>query len=231
MAKEFYDISYKTYFNFRLNPVVFQGEDSWPLYVQMTYDRRTIFFKSYYFGLFAQSRFDFLRMPIIQVDQLERRVMDYIIARSADRFELNSVSRQYKVYCQDVLELSAPRFKLWLASYFKEEKMEGLAAMVEQTWEGVAAIQVWDDLKKICDTQRFLKMEELAARFGGPYLPLATYIRHKYPKGPFCLPVHEWFNLEDQIEIENFTDERFWRVDFGQLIKYVFGLVNIPWNL
>src|SRR5882672_8613503 len=116
MGKEFYDISYKTYFNFRINQVPFQGEETWPLYVQVTYDRKTIFFKSYYFDLFARSKFDFLRMPVIQVDQLERRVIEFIIARSADRFYLDNVSRQYKVYCQDVLDLCEFRFKLWLAS-------------------------------------------------------------------------------------------------------------------
>jgi hypothetical protein len=231
MGKEFYDISYKTYFNFRINQVRFQGEESWPLYVQMTYDRKTIFFKSYYFDLFARSKFDFLRMPIIQVDQLERRVIDFIIARYADRWYLDEVPRQYKVYCQDVLELCEPRLKLWLASYFREEKMAGLAAMVEQTQSGVAVLQVWDSLKKIMDDGSFLKMEEKAARFGGPYLPLATYIRHKYPKGPLCLPLHEWLDGEKQIAMENFTDGRFWRVDFGQLIGYVQGLVKIPANL
>ena len=230
MAKEFYDISYKTYFNFRINQVLFQGEESWPLYVQMTYDRKTIFFKSYYFGLFAQSKFDFLRMPIIQVDRLERRVIDFIIARYADRFYLAEVPRRYKVYCQDVLELCEPRLKLWLASYFREEKMAGLAAMVEQTQSGVAAIQVWYSLKKIMDDGSFLKMEEKAARFGGPYLPLATYVRHQYPKGPFCLPLHEWLEVEKQIAIENFIDERFWRVDMGRIIRYVFDLARIPPN-
>lgn len=231
MGKEFYDISYKTYFNFRINQVLFQGEETWPLYVQVTYDRKTIFFKSYYFGLFARPKFDFLRMPIIQVDQLERRVIEFIIARYADRFYLDTVSRQYKVYCQDVLDLCEFRFKLWLASYFKEEKMAGLAALMEQTQDRVVAIQIWDDLKKILDAGSFLKMEEKAARFGGPYLPLATYIRHQYPKGPFCLPLHEWLDVERRIAIENFIDERFWRVDFGQLIHYVYGLFEVPRNL
>ncbi len=129
------------------------------------------------------------------------------------------------------MSLCEPRFRLWLASYFKEEKMGGLAAMMEQTYDGVSAIQVWDDLKRFLDEERFLKMEGKAARFGGPYLPLATYIRHMLPKGPFCLPLHEWLDEHKRVEIEYFIDERFWRVDMGQLIRYFSGLYKIPGNL
>src|SRR5258708_35403667 len=85
MAKEFYDISYKTYFNTRIKDVVFQGEETWPLYVQVTYDRETIFFKSYYFDLFSQPKYDFLKMPMIQVDALERRGPEFFFTPSAGR--------------------------------------------------------------------------------------------------------------------------------------------------
>ena len=36
MAKEQYDISYKTYFNSRLKPVHFRGEDIFPIYVRLS---------------------------------------------------------------------------------------------------------------------------------------------------------------------------------------------------
>jgi hypothetical protein len=41
MAKEYYLVSYKTYRNDRIKPVLFQDRETHPLYVQLTYDRRT----------------------------------------------------------------------------------------------------------------------------------------------------------------------------------------------
>src|SRR5450756_1075117 len=119
MAKEFYDISYKTYFNTRIKEVLFQGVETWPLYVQMTYDRKSIFFKSYYFDLFSQPKYDFLRMPLSQVEELERQVLDFIIAGEGNHFNLTVASVKYKRYCQDLLGLCEPEFTSWLVSYFK----------------------------------------------------------------------------------------------------------------
>jgi hypothetical protein len=226
MAKEYYDVSYKTFFNARIKQTVFQGKETWPLYVQVTYDRKTIFFKSYYFDLFAQPKYNFLQMPLFQVDELESRVAEFSVKWDAKRFDLDIFSRRYKVFSIDILDSFDGRFKIWLANYFQQEGWSGLAAAVAQSNDGVAAIQLWDDLKKCMEPGIFEKMEEKAARDGGPYLPLATYIRHKLPKGPFCLPLHEWSHQEKQIEIEDFIDERFWRVDMGQIWRAVRDLLH-----
>ena len=55
-------ISYKTYYNDRLKEVDFHGQQTHPLYVQVTYERKTIFFNSYYFALFSKPR-SFLDVP------------------------------------------------------------------------------------------------------------------------------------------------------------------------
>ena len=217
MAKEFYDISYKTYFNTRIKEVLFQGVETWPLYVQMTYDRKSIFFKSYYFDLFSQPKYDFLRMPLSQVEELERRVLDFIIAEGGTNFNLTMASVKYKNYCLDVLDLCEPKFKSWLVSYFKEENLAGLAAMVEQAKDRVVGIHLWDDLKKTMDAGSFLRMEKRAMSFGGSYLPLATYIIRQYPKGPFCLPIHEWYENKNRKKMESAMGESFQWVSMTQI--------------
>jgi len=226
MAKEYYDVSYKTFFNARIKQTVFQGKETWPLYVQVTYDRKTIFFKSYYFDLFAQPKYDFLGMSLFQVDELESQVTEFIINWDVEKFSLDNFSRRYKMFSRDLLDSFDGPFKIWLGAYFKEKGWSGLAAVVEHSGDGVSAIQLWDDLKKCMEPGIFEKMEEKAARDGGPYLPLATYVRHKSPKGPFCLPLHEWSHQEKTIEIEDFIDERFWRVDMGRIIRMVGDLLH-----
>lgn len=219
MAKEYYDVTYKTYFNDRIKPVVFQGKETYPLYVQVTYDRKTTFFKSYYFDVFAQPKYDFLKTTISQMVEMESGALDFIIARNTDRFSLDHLSRQYKIVSRDLLDSFDGPFKIWLATYFREEGLPGLAAMMEHVLEEVPAIQLWDDFKKVLDPVVFDRMEEKAAQYGPPYIPLAAYIRNKLPKGPFCLPVHEWVNEDKRIEIEEFIDDTFWLVDMDQIVR------------
>jgi hypothetical protein len=220
MAKEYYDVSYKTYFNDRIKPVRFRGEETYPLYVQVTYDRRTLFFKSYYFDLFSQPKYDFLGITISQIDHLESQVLDFIVARNADGFKLNQLPHQYKVYSQDVLERFDVTFKMWLATYLKKEGLSGLAALVEFVPDKVCAIQVWDDLRKILDLESFTRMERMAV-LSGPYLFLATYVRHVSPVGPFCLPLHEWAVKEKREKINYFIFRRFWSTDHSPLLQDV----------
>jgi len=224
MGKEHYDISFKTYFNERLNPTVFRGKESYPLYVQVTYGRKTLFFKSYYFELFSRPKYDFLRTTISQIDKLESGVIDFFIGPYSDRFELDLLRRDYKKASRDALDSFEGPFKIWLAAYLKKGGFPGLSALLEYAPDEVCAIQVWDDLKKVLDPENFKEMEKMAMR-AGPYMPLATYVRHVSPEGPFCLPAYEWAKEEKRIEIENFIDDRFYGVDFGLIIRQVHGLL------
>lgn len=47
-------LGFETYLNNRLDQVDFLGQLTHPLYVQVTYERNTIFFKIYYFELFSK---------------------------------------------------------------------------------------------------------------------------------------------------------------------------------
>jgi hypothetical protein len=200
MRKEYYEVSYKTYLNDRIKPKVFQGVESYPLYIRVTFDRETSFFKSYYFDLFARPKYDFQRTSITQIEELEGRVINHIFGRNKEHFDLHRFSRQYKIFSQDVLDNFDRPFRIWLAEYLKQDGLSGLGSLLAYSPDEVAGIQVWEDLKKILEPQRFEKMEEKAVR-AGPYLPLAMYVRHHSPEGPFCLPLHEWLSEEKNIAI------------------------------
>ena len=50
-------ISYKVYSNERLKKVLFYGKEIYPLYIQVIYDRKPIYFKSYFFDLLSQEKY------------------------------------------------------------------------------------------------------------------------------------------------------------------------------
>jgi hypothetical protein len=231
MAKAYYDVTYKTYYNDRIKPVPFRGKESHPLYVQVTFDRRTIFFKSYYFELFRQKKYDSQPPTPAQIEKFEGRVIDYIIARNTDRFSLDLLQYEYKLYSADVLDTFEKPFLEWLAGFLRAERLPGLAAMIAQGTEEFLAIQLCDDLKAGLQPDLVSRIEEKAIRETEPYYLLAAFVRYMYPKGPFCLPCHEW-KLEDENHFpvtdaaaEKFFDDTLWRenirVDILDLIRKV----------
>ncbi len=201
MPKSHYDVAYKTYYNERIKPVEFRGKESHPLYVQVTYDRRTIFFKSYYFELFRQKKYDLQRITIDQIDQFESQVIDFIIDRNTDKLDLDLLLYEYKLFSADILDTFEKPFLEWLAGCLRVERLPALAAVIEEGTEKFLAIQLWDDMKVSLPPDIISRIDENAIREPQPYYLLAAYIRDKYPKGPFCLPLHEWFIEKDHIPI------------------------------
>ena len=219
MAKEYYDVSFKTYHNERIKPVMFKGVETHPLYVQVIYDRRSVFFKSYYFELFAQPKYAFLETSIQDINELESRVIEYLINWRSEWFNLDQLMRDYKKESRDLLDSFDGSFKVWLGDFFREEGLPGLAAQMESNPELVAGIRLWDDLKTAVRPELFERMEDRVFLYDTPYIPLAWYIREKFPDGPFCLPWFEW--IETQAEIEIFLDSIRWGYGFEKVIRAV----------
>jgi hypothetical protein len=215
MAKAYYDVTYKTYYNDRIKPVPFRGKETHPLYVQVTFDRRTIFLKSYYFELFRQKKYDVQGSTLVQIEVLEESVIGDIIARNINRFNLKLLLDEYKVYSADVLDALERPFMEWLAGCLRADHLPGLAAMVTQGTEEVWAIQLWDDLKTSLQPDLFSAIEERAIREAPPYYLLSAYVRDRYPRGPFCLPFHEWVVQENQLAMKSFLKQTFWQVEMG----------------
>ena len=223
MAKENYDISYKTYLNTRLNTVIFRGEETHPLYIRMTFDRQTVFFKSYFFDLFARPKYQFLKMSISSIEKMEIETIGRIIGRQTDEFHLSTFLQQYKVLTACLLDAFDRPFQEWLSAWFQKKDLPGLSALIRTGMEETAAIRVWDDFEKCLDPSVYGKLKDAAISDAPAYLPLVTYLRHRSPKGPFCLPLLDWSDEQDRRTIEDFFDDTFgyMRVDFDKLLRTV----------
>jgi hypothetical protein len=90
---------------------------------------------------------------------------------------------------------------------------------VESNPELVAGIRLWDDLKTGLKPELFKRMEDRVFLYDTPYIPLAWYVREKYPDGPFCMPWFEW--IDEQAEIEIFLDSIRWGYGFEKVIRAI----------
>lgn len=221
MAKDFYSVSYKSYFNERIKPVVFQGKEMHPLYVQLTFNRKTIFFKSYYFEVFSKPKYDFLGITIRQIEELDRRAIDYVIDLRQGGFDVNFFLLEYRRFGKDVLDWYDLPFKNWMIEFFRGEKLNVLAELVERGKEEIVGIRLWDECKKFLAPPIFASMEETALKWGHMYLPLAEYVRMKNPGGPFSLPAYQWMEEERRKDMDVYFRDRGYGAEIRGLLKLV----------
>src|SRR5471030_1719602 len=170
-------ISYKTYLNDRLNEVNFHGQQTHPLYVQVTYERKTIFFKSYYFELFSKPRF-FLDVPgagtkgpeLELAMRKENEVIEFIIEKHRNDFSLEIFKEAYAYYSKDVCDWSEGDFRDYLFTFFWDEGSPHLGDLVKYGGKHVVAYDLVGDFKRNFQKELYDKLVKNSFYYAPPYL-------------------------------------------------------------
>jgi hypothetical protein len=155
------------------------------------------------------------------MDELESRVIDYLTDRYSAEFSLHSFPSWYQMFNKDVLDSLENPFKEWLIAYFEREKVPGYAALLRHGMQEVSALELLDEFKISLAPDLYARLMAAAATDAPPYIPIAAYIRHRQPKGPFCLPLHEWIQPERQVQAEDYLYKEFYPYDMGRIIKAI----------
>lgn len=210
-----YKVTYKTYFNERLNKVRFHSRDTYPLYVQVTFDRKSIFFKSYYFDLLQQPRLvtRYVSEPLDKIRAKEEQLIEFIISKNEEDFTLERFSDDYRYYSADLLGLMEAPFKNYLAIFFADEGIPTLAGMVGGLGTSLSVDFLLKDFKLFLKPALYDKLLENAIYYAPPLLPLEAFTHHLYPNGLFCLSVFEWLRPEVQAALEVFLEKRYPKYD------------------
>lgn len=197
-----YKVSYKTYFNERLRQVSFHGKLTQPLYIQITFDRRTTFFKSYYFELFSKPKYHLLAAEkkggpsLEQVIDKEKELIDFVIDKTLDDFSLERFKEQYNYYCRDLCEVTEGGFREYLFTFFHDKGMPILAATLNEGSKTKILYDVVRDLKTASRPPLYDELIENSFYYAPPYLPLFGFMM-QFKKWPLLsLSVME-VNLPD----------------------------------
>jgi hypothetical protein len=177
-----YKITYKTYLNDRLKQVDFHGQLTYPLYIQLTFERKTIFFKSYYFELLSKSRY-FLSVAglskspsIEEVIAKENEVIDFITSKHGDDFSLEVFKQAYAYYSKDLCDVTENGFLDYLHTFFQDKGMSNLAVVIREGAKSCSAYDVVRDLKRAFQKPLYDEMIENALYYAPPYLPLYGFM-------------------------------------------------------
>lgn len=176
-------ISFKTYLNDRLKQVDFHGQLTFPLYVQVTYERKPIYFKSYYFELFSKSRY-LLTIPGVgskaptldQIIERENEVINFIIEKYKDNFSLELFKSAYAYYSKDLCDIMEKGFVEYLQTFFWDEGNPALGDVLLQGCKNVIAFDVVRDFKRVFSKPFYEKLVTNSLYYAPPYLPIYAFM-------------------------------------------------------
>lgn len=177
-----YKVTYKTYFNERLKQVSFHGKLTHPLYIQVTFDRRSTFFKSYYFELFSKPRYLLLAAgkkggpSLEQVIAKENELIDFVIDKALDDFSIERFREQYLYYCRDLCDITESGFREYLFIFFHDKGMPVFAATINEGSKTKILYDVVRDLKKALRPVLYDELIENSFYYAPPYLPLFGFM-------------------------------------------------------
>lgn len=199
-------ISYKTYLNERLKQVDFHGQLTFPLYVQVTYDRKPIYFKSYYFELFSKPRYLLIvpgvgrKAPTLdEIIERENEVINFIIEKYKDNFTIELFKSAYAYYSKDLCDIMEKGFIEYLHTYFWDEGNPAIGDILLQGCKNVIPFELVRDFKRVFTKPLYEKLVVNSLYYAPPYLPIYAFMKETKRWPMLILTVME-FDRPDQKE-------------------------------
>jgi hypothetical protein len=222
-----YKVTYKTYFNERLKTVSFHGKVTHPLYVQVTFDRKTMFFKSYYFELFSKPRYLLLaagkkKSPAVEnVVAMENELIDFIIDKTIDDFSLDRFKKLYLYHCRDLCDISEDGFRDYLLTFFNDKGMPALATAITDGSKGKILFNIVQDLKLALKPDLYSKLIDNSFHYASPYIPLYGFIIEQKRWPLLSLTVREWTDLKTKMTFEQYIEQKYPNQDPKSLVELI----------
>lgn len=193
-----YKISYKTYYNNRLKEVSFHGQTTYPLYVQLTYLRKTIFFKSSMFELFSRPRYAIEHykkkneVPSLAfVTKKEEALLDFVVEKCKDDFSLERFKSAYQFYSRDLILAAEDAFRAFLIVFMvgKNASNFGKAFVVGSL--KYVLFDILNESKTIFAPSVYQEMLSNLSK-APPYMELYAFMKHFKRWPDQVLTLMEW---------------------------------------
>jgi len=210
-----YKVTNKTYFNDRLKKVFFHGVLTYPLYVQVTFDRKTIVFKSYYFELFSKPRYAIfmdgkIHGPSIkEIIEKENELIDFVIEMNLPNFSLELFKQEYNLYSKDLCDEMEEGFIDYLFTFFNDKGMSSLATTIKEGSKFRIVYDVVTDLKKALIPGFYNELIENSFYYAPPYLSLYGFMKETKKWPMLCFTVMEWQDTKIKEKFTGYVNSYF----------------------
>jgi hypothetical protein len=228
-----YKVTYKTYFNDRLKKVLFHGAATFPLYLQLTFDRRTVVFKSYYFDLFSKPQYVIfmngsMHGPSIrEIIKKETELLDFIIDKNLADFSLEKLKEDYNFYCKDLCDEMETNFIDYLFVFFQDKGMPALATTLKEGIKFRIAYEVARDLKIALLPGLYSELTKNSFYYAPPYMALYGYMQQTKKWPMLCLTVMEWHDNKTKTLFAHYLNENYKNLDAVTVTDQVNKFIKI----
>lgn len=225
-------LSYKIYANTRLQNVTFHGQVTAPLYIQLIYNKKPVYFKSSYFDQLSSPKYAIQSIlgyhaPVVsQVIGLEEELLEYLCKKQTDNIDVDALKANYYLLSRDLLFHLEEGFQRYLTTFFQDEGLPVLAFLIFEGGKKSTAEQILNDLKISIDKHLFKKLLENATHYAPPYIPLCAFLRTNKKQLVPLLPVLEWSSVEFKNNFKTFLGANFIEYNFAQIDQYLNKLIK-----
>jgi hypothetical protein len=206
--KKTYHVTYKVYHNERLKKISFHGKPMYPLYLRLTFDRRTTEYRSNLFDLFMKPKYgirvsgEIYPPHIERIIEREEKLIEFVIDRHPDDFSLEVFKKEYDYYSRDLLDEMEPGFMNYVRTYFDDEGMPYLGDALATSQSEVSLFDVTLDLKRALKPDLYQRLINQSFLYT-PYFALHYFIEVPLRWPLKILTVMEWESPTTQ---EKFSD-------------------------
>lgn len=226
MAKT-YKITYKIEPYTRLKELKFHSKVTYPLYVHVTYRRKTLVFKSYYFDLLSSPKYiieagSLWKGPSLSdVEKLENDLLKFLIESQKDNFSLESFKSQYDYFALDICSNMEDDFIFYLFLFFQDKGRPSFASMFRDGAHFNVAYDIVRDMKALLVPEVYREVLQNAFDHSPPYLPLYGFI-DKYKRWPLMvLSVWEWESGNTQADFSAYLKDYYPEQNEKEIIKEI----------
>ena len=225
--KKIYQVTYKVYHNERIKKVSFHGKLVYPLYIRLTFDRRSTEYKSNMFDLFMKPKYGIrvsgqVYPPSIEkVIQREEKLIEFVIDRHPDDFSLEVFKQEYDHYSRDLLDEMETGFMNYIQTFFEDEGMPNLGdVLANSRWE-VSLYEVIRDLKMALKPDLYQRLIDHSFHYAPPYFPLHQFIETPLRPPLTVLTVMDWEILSTKKRFSDFMERNYPRQDLKGTLEQV----------
>ena len=227
-----YKVSYKTFYNERLQKTRFHTRLMHPLYIRVTFDRIPIYFKSYYYDLFSKEKYarragaHIAAPDIKEIISVEKNLIEFLIEKNRESFSLDLFKKEYAFYSRDLPDNMEDDFIDYLYIFFSDKGMPSFASALKEGCKSRIVFDVVSDMKNALNKKLYDELIENSFYYAPPYFALYGFMQEIQASKLPCLTVLQWQDEKIKSHFSEYLKKYFKGIDAVEIIQRTDKWIN-----
>ncbi len=226
-------ITYKVFLFERVKKkVMVFNTETYPLQIRLTSGSRTVYLKSYFFGMMQQNKYlqevlyNHKTISIENIIACEEDLIQYILNKDGNQHSLEPVRQEYAFLCRDILHELDEGFKNFMVDFFYAEKLPAYALFIKNDGANHTSEFILTNLEKSLQQEVYKKLLRAAVEKAPPYIPLISFFRQEIKNPLPVLSVYQWLQEKVSASFILFVKKNFPEYEADRPAEYINGVIQ-----